>query len=135
MKAGFWESKRLTTGLTTLVGTPTLGSLAVFGGLSSLVSGALGAGAVALLIFGAYRTYQAHQQMGLWQKNLPEAVATQRKEAFDTGLLSIYIKDALGAKSQPALFSRVLSTVELNGLYLEYLDAMQKEMAGALCVD
>jgi len=131
VKADFWQSKRLTTGIITLIGTPTLGSLAAFGGLSPLASGAVAVSAVALLIFGAYRTYQAHQQVGLWQKNLPEAVAMQRKEAFDTGLLSIYIKDDLGAKSQPALFSKVLSTVELNGLYLEYLNAVQKEMVGA----
>ncbi len=131
VKADFWQSKRLTTGLTTFVATPTLGALAAFGGFPPLAAGALGVGAVAFLIFGACRMCQAHRQVGLWQKNLPEAVAMQRKEAFDTGLLSIYIKDELGAKSQPALFSKVLSTVELNGLYLEYLDALQKEMAGA----
>ncbi|MCB1109670.1 MAG: hypothetical protein KDK64_01705, partial [Chlamydiia bacterium] len=123
-KTDFWKSKRLHFGLGSgavlvgsVVGTPFIGFFAVAG--------------VAAGVFGFYRTYQAHQQVGLWQKDLPQAVALQRKEAFDTGLLTVFKQDELGAKGQPALFSKVLSSVELNGLYLDYLDAFQKDMQKA----
>ena len=123
-KIDFWKSKRLHCGLGS--GAFLIGSGIVFPFLEVFAVAGAAAG-----LFGFYRTYQAHLQIGLWEKDFPKAIALQRKEAFDTGLLTIFKQDALGAKGQAALFSKVLSYVELNGLYLDFLDALQKDMQKA----
>lgn len=122
-KSEFWSSKRLKTGI---------GSLGfLVGGVASFPMSLpwLGAGLIAASFFGFYRTYQAHNQVGNWRKDIPQMVANQRKEAFDSGLLSAYKRDEMGARNQPSLFSKVLSGTELCGLYIEYLDQYQKDLA------
>jgi len=123
-KVDFWKSKRLYFGLGS-------GAVLIGSGIGVPLLGVFAVAGVAASFFGFYRMYQAHLQIGLWEKDLPKAVALQRKEAFDTGLLTIFKQDELGAKGQVALFSKVLSSVELNGLYLDFLDALQKDMQKA----
>ena len=83
---------------------------------------------VALAIKIFIREKQAHTQIEQWQKNLCTSIAQQRKEAFNHGLNHIISQDARDLHVYNKPFTSVLSDVEIDGIYKDYLKKVVLEL-------
>jgi len=118
-KVDFWKSRRAemwTLGGAGLIGVIGAGFLM---GSSPAVAGILGICSLACSILGFYRGSQASSQITNWSLDVPVAIANQRKVAFEEGLIHVMRQDE-SDRAHPVLYSTIMTTTELQGLYNVY---------------
>lgn len=135
--ANFWRTKQIQV-LAFGVGLAAVGGLGAVGAISFLpaVVGHVAATICGLsgLIFGlagGIGAVDAQKQIMLWERDLAEVVARQRQEAFNTGLISIYVKDSVKTGKHDVPYASILSGTELGELYYNYFSELNSQMAQA----
>ncbi|CCB89360.1 hypothetical protein [Simkania negevensis] len=119
-KINFWQSRRaemFTLGGASVIGL--IGSAFLAASSGGILAGVLGVTSLVGSILGFYRGYQASNQMSQWSLDLPVAIATQRRLAFEEGLLHAMRLDATG-KAHPCPFSSIMTSTEMQGMYNVY---------------
>ncbi|NGX50924.1 MAG: hypothetical protein K1060chlam2_00776 [Chlamydiae bacterium] len=124
-KVQFWKSRRLKASI--VLGIGAFGAVAL--GVLAIAIPILGVGAALSGVFAAYCLWKVvltNSQVTNWRKDLPKAIADQRKEVFERGFLIAM------SKGEPKPYSVILNQVELQGLYYDYFTKFVGELQQAV---